>query len=351
MRDLASRKMFSSWSPDSRTISFAEVVKDRKSDVKVTDDRLIYAVELVMVMSNQTRDHAGKTIRNLSEQVFQSEKISQRQMSTHGGAPTKLLTFQHAIELVMVLPGKVAKEVRTKFADIIRRYYAGDKTLVGEIETNAASDHPINRLARGSMQAEEKLGLTRKRRKEELEIELLEAEVATKKLNNATTVLTNATVVLTNAAMELTNAAMARDSARDSDRDHLTKVTIQYNDLCNNTVIDERARLMLKDGFLNMAMAAQQGLPTQCLIQNGPNVSPNKPISITSVAKDLGLVIPDNEYKSIGIKVSNCYNKLYGKRPEKHDQIIGGKVIPVCNYVESDRPLMEEVLREHCADK
>jgi hypothetical protein len=182
------------------------------------------------------------------------------------------------------------------------------------------------------MQAEEKLGLTRKRRKEELEIELLEAEVATRKL-------TNAAMVLTNAAMELTNATIVRDS----DRDHLTKVTIQYNELCNNTVIDERARLMLKDGFLNMAMAAQQGQPTE--------VPANKPISISSVAKDLGLVIPDNEYQSIGIKVSNRYFKLHGKRPEKHDQIFRGKVIPVCNYVESDRPLLEEVIREHCANK
>jgi hypothetical protein len=30
----------------------------------------------------------------------------------------------------MVLPGKIAKETRTQLADIIRRYMAGDETLV-----------------------------------------------------------------------------------------------------------------------------------------------------------------------------------------------------------------------------
>ena len=40
-----------------------------------------------------------------------------------------ILTFEHAIELVMVLPGKIAKalqETRAQFADIIRPYMAGD---------------------------------------------------------------------------------------------------------------------------------------------------------------------------------------------------------------------------------
>jgi hypothetical protein len=56
-----------------------------------------------------------------------------------GNANTKLLTFSHAMELVMVLPDKLAQETRTKFANIIARYMVGDESLVGEIEANAQS--------------------------------------------------------------------------------------------------------------------------------------------------------------------------------------------------------------------
>ena len=68
-----------------------------------------------------------------------------------GGAPTKLLTFQHAIELVMVLPGQFAKETRVQFANIIRRYMAGDQTLASEIQANAQSTAPIAQAARATL--------------------------------------------------------------------------------------------------------------------------------------------------------------------------------------------------------
>ena len=67
------------------------------------------------------------------------------------GQTTKLLTFQHAIELVMVLPGKAAKEARTQFANIIRRYMAGDQTLIQEINANAESTAPIAEAARATL--------------------------------------------------------------------------------------------------------------------------------------------------------------------------------------------------------
>jgi hypothetical protein len=67
--------------------------------------------------------------------------------SMPGNGRTKLVTFQDAIELVMVLPGKVAKETRTQFASIIQRYMAGDQSLIAEIQSNAESSAPIAELA------------------------------------------------------------------------------------------------------------------------------------------------------------------------------------------------------------
>ena len=89
----------------------------------------------------------------LSEQ----EKFILRTDSLRGGRPTKYLRFQDAIDLIMVLPGKLAKETRSKFADILRRYMAGDASLMGEIDANAQSSSAAAELARASL-AESILG-------------------------------------------------------------------------------------------------------------------------------------------------------------------------------------------------
>ena len=78
-----------------------------------------------------------------------------------GNGHTKLVSFRHAIELIMVLPGQVAKEVRVQFANIIKRYMAGDESLKDEIDANAQSSSPVAQMARASVHGEE----DRKRRR------------------------------------------------------------------------------------------------------------------------------------------------------------------------------------------
>jgi hypothetical protein len=255
------------------------------------------------------------------------------------------MTIRGLQRLLLILGGKVAAEFRALVEGVFTRVMAGDQSLIEVINANAASDAPVNQIYRQALAQEpvvvDELSLTRKRRMEELEIEMFEAEVETKK---AEIEAMKAEVE----AKKLANAAMARDSIRE----HIIKVTDRYHELCQDTVIDERARLMLKDGFLNMAMAAQQGQPgqgSQALIANGSQVSPNKPISLSSVAVELGFKIPDNEFIGIGKKVSGRYFQLHGKTPPKHDQLIKGKVTLVNSYTESDRPIVEEVLRKHVA--
>jgi len=64
------------------SISFAEIVKGRDSTVRVTVDGLIYAVDLVMVMTALSRDDAGKTLRRLSDDIFHSVNFTERQLSS-----------------------------------------------------------------------------------------------------------------------------------------------------------------------------------------------------------------------------------------------------------------------------
>jgi hypothetical protein len=191
------------------------------------------------------------------------------------------MTIRGLQRLLMILGGKVAAEFRALVEGVFTRVMAGDQSLIEVINANAASNAPINQiyheaLAQEPVVAVDELSLTRKRRIEELEIEMLEAEVEAKRAEVE--------------AKKLANAAMASDN--------LAKITDRYHELCQDTVIDERARLMLKDGFLNMALAAQQGRPGQGLIENGPSVSPNKPISLSSVASELGFKTQDSEFIS-----------------------------------------------------
>jgi len=168
----------------SKCITFAEIVQGRDASVRVTEDGMIWAVDLIMVVSGKSREDSSKILRDLPEEVFYTEKISVKSMPGTGNGRTKLVTFQDAIELVMVLPGKVAKETRTRFAGIIQRYMAGDQSLIAEIQSNAASSAPIAELARGSLDEangqaleQEPVATSLKRKHEELEFYQMETDL------------------------------------------------------------------------------------------------------------------------------------------------------------------------------
>ena len=123
----------------SNTLSLEEILPG--ASVRFTDDGMLYAVDLVMLISGKSRDDAGKDLRNLPEETFSREKTAERRTPGKGNAKTKLISFNDALELIMILPGKMAKGTRVKFADLIKRYLAGDSSLVGELANNAGSAH------------------------------------------------------------------------------------------------------------------------------------------------------------------------------------------------------------------
>ena len=83
----------------------------------------------------------------------------------------------------MVLPGRVAREIRVLFADIIKRYLAGDHSLITEIQANAVSSMPIAQITQESMNVEDDEELTRKRRREDIELEMMQVKLDHSKIN------------------------------------------------------------------------------------------------------------------------------------------------------------------------
>jgi len=120
----------------SNMISFAEIVQGRDASVRVTVDGLIYAVDLVMVVTGKDRDHASQTIRLIARDHFDPANFIKQ--SLPGKGRTKLVSFQHAIDLIMVLPGRLSKLYRKLFADVLIRYLDGDLSMCQEIANNKA---------------------------------------------------------------------------------------------------------------------------------------------------------------------------------------------------------------------
>lgn len=117
-----------------RVFKFDELVP--RGHVTVTIDNLLFAVELVMVVNNKNRNDSNEVLRNIPDHVFSKNNYIIKKMPGKGNARCKLVTFETAIELIMVLPGKIAKEYRMKFVGIITRYLNGDTSMCMEIENN-----------------------------------------------------------------------------------------------------------------------------------------------------------------------------------------------------------------------
>lgn len=283
-----------------------------------------------------------QALRGVTSEDF---RIIERQLSTHGGAKTKLVSFKDAITLIMKLPGKLAKEMRSRFVTIIQRYMAGDMSLVKEVEANAQSDAPIAQMARASLAAEraeeavlDEESLINKRRLETLEIETLEYELSSKKQRGD---------------LDLTIAR------RNAELEYAGNITTNYRALCQDTSMDSRAALVLKDFYLNMIMlqpvaapvaAAPNRLtdsaePPQAAPLAAPIVSSSRPISLSQVALQMNLKLSTGELISLGGKLKKQYVSKHGQPPGKHDQLCSGRMTKVNSYTESDRPLVEELLR------
>ena len=260
-------------------LSFAQIVQGRDASVRVNKDGLADLVDLVMVATGKNCNHSNEVLRDLKPSLFDNARI----VVVNG---RRYVTLKDAITLIMVLPGKMAKELRSQFADIIHDYIK--QNFEPELDDQ------------GSL-----VGF--KRRREELELFKLEEEIKT--------------------------MAQAR----------MTNLRSEYNLVCTDTTMDERARLLFKDTYMNMLLNSQQ--PNGLAIGNGP--SPNAPISISSVAKELGYNANKEDCQCIGRDLGKRYRQMHGQPPPKHDQLCDGRVTSVNSYTEKDRPLVVEAVQAY----
>ena len=302
------------------TLSFETVVKDRDATVRITDDNLIYAVDLVMVVTGKSRDAAGWVIRNIHEETFSSLNFTDRKMPGKGNANTKLISFKHALELIMVLPGKIAKETRSQFADVIHRYMAGDPTLAAELEANAVSSDPVNQFARATLEDP----ATKKRRHELEDLEIQERRVALEERQKR----------LRQSDLELPLQLMAQ---------------------CNTLVAsmggwDPRDQIRHKamvSNYVDMVYKNSVGGAGAADVPAAPAVP--QYISIPMVVNAMG-VKGALSYSRIGKIASDLFLDEHGQRPGeyygKHGEINAqGLLVSANDYRKEDEPLLRRAVR------
>ena len=106
------------------------------SSVKTYPDQYVDAVELIMVTTGKTKARALQQIKELNPEFFDIRKIRPLKLPGKGNLKTYVTHCNDAVELLMVLPGKMCKKHRIKIANIIIRYLDGDMSMCHQIAEN-----------------------------------------------------------------------------------------------------------------------------------------------------------------------------------------------------------------------
>ena len=81
--------------------------------VRFTEDGLLYAIDLAMIITEKSRRDAEKELQHFATLMYER--------NITGKGKTKLISFNDANELITGLPSKLTKTARVKFAKLIKR--------------------------------------------------------------------------------------------------------------------------------------------------------------------------------------------------------------------------------------
>ena len=291
-------------------IPFDEIVSGATVRLVVIDDTQYLSIrDLIMHLCDTDGDYACQIYRNLSNSVKKEVRgfVSSFKFPGRGQQEQAVITCFGTLKLIMKLPGEAAKQHRTSMVTILQKYFAGDPSLLTEVEANAASDSVISRLARASLATGASLtasvvddGLDRKRKRELEDTQLHDLKVGV-----------------------VTKFATTMDLINPSWRD------------------DTRLRLKTEDWLKNAAF--NNGVPA---ITNGGEHL-NKSISVSQVAQEMGYTnLKHGHLIKLGLAIARKYRDKYDTEAPTHLQWVDGAERKVKSYTERDREMIEEAIAE-----
>lgn len=109
--------------------------------------------DFIMAVCNKDGNHASDMWRCFSPEYKNelTQFLGNFKFPGRGQQNQSVITFDGALTLMNWLPGENAKKWRGKTTQILKRYFAGDPTLLDDIQANAESNAPINQAARAAM--------------------------------------------------------------------------------------------------------------------------------------------------------------------------------------------------------
>ena len=259
--------------------------------------------DIIMHVCGKDCNDAAQFWRRMSDDKVSELKTfcSNFKFPGRGQQDQPMITFPGALKLLMFLPGEKAKTHRSSMVTILTRYFAGDPSLLREIEANAVSESPVAQMARASLASDSGIQDSLKRKREE---ELEATELHTKKLSNV--------------SLFATTMALINPNWRD----------------------DARLRLQTEDWLKNVAFNSGA---TQAAITNGPV---RQPISVSQVAQELGYRLSRADLIKAGVSTAAKYRFKYDSDPPTHAQWVDGAQRMVKSYTEEDRDLILAALEE-----
>jgi len=291
-------------------MNFSDLVSGATVRFTVQDGTQYLSIrDLIMVVCEKDANQAGEVWRIMPEsrKTEIQDSVLNHKFPGSGQKMQPVITFPGAIKLMMWLPGETAKSFRTKAAEILTRYFAGDKTLLQEIEANAASDAPINQMARAA--------LGDKAKATELEHESLKK------------------IKLENIALNLSNVGT------------FCNLMGQLRPTWRS---DQRLVLQTEDWLKNVAFEAAPNLIQNSDAQGGAASAPAESISISQVARELGMGrLSHADFCKVGKLAAQAYRERYGKNPPTHKQWVDGAERDVKSYTVADRDLIEDALKSY----
>ena len=166
---------------DNQLMAFDEIIPSASVRVAVVDGIQYLSIrDLIMVMCVKNGNDAGQIWRRIPESnknELQAICLTFK-FKGRGQQDQTVIQFQGALKLLMWLPGEKAKSFRSQAAEILTRYYAGDKTLLEDVWENAQSHNPINEAARAALPEIDEYNSKRQKLMDDLQDDLAVIRVA-----------------------------------------------------------------------------------------------------------------------------------------------------------------------------
>lgn len=255
------------------------------------------------------------------------------------------MTIRGLQRLLMLLGSKAASDYRGLAETTFTRVMAGDRSLIKVIEANAVSNDAAPMAARSAMSNDPSPGggisddfldniILKRQRDKMFEIELEERmiEIEFKKAKVKA-------MCIENDGKQLEQQEKTK-TIRDKDLVFFKNSMVLLQSI-NGGTLDDRTSLQYEDLVRNVTFTGN----VKAISNGEPTASDG--INVSVVAKSMGFTYSNTQLSAIGRAMTKTYLQKYNEIPSKHNQFVNGLVCPVNSYMERDRDMLEQVIRNY----